>query len=201
MALFIAESLTNFFQLVGAIFGLFPDIPADKNGSFGLGRENETVAGTSIDLNDLRVDFIVGLEDDPGEIGIAPEIVDHHPLHLDVESSKNKADQLMGEWAFIVLAAHRHGDGPSDGWLDVDDETLFIVANENGQGVLFRGKNPENFHTYHFRIHNSPVPLPGSNDNAGTVYVTFLIVRKNFFSVSLRGLESQELALMRCRKR
>ena len=66
----------------------------------------------------------------------------------------------MGHRTLVMLTLHGHGNGASDTRLDVDDEAFFIVADEYGQRVLVRGKNPKYFHPDDIRVHKKPVPLP-----------------------------------------
>jgi hypothetical protein len=169
LALFLPEGLANFFQLFTPVFGFLPDLLADKDGRLGLGSQNDAVARSRVDLNDLRVDFVLGLEDDPGEIGVAAQIVNDDPFHLDVEGAKNVADKLMGQRTFVMLAPHGHGNGPTDTWLDMDDKALLLVADENGQRVLVRRENAKHLNAYHVRIHNLSVTLLGADDNLEVV--------------------------------
>ena len=112
------------------------------------------------------MDFVLGLENDPGKIGVAAQRIDHHPLHLDVESVEDIADQFVGQRALVVFPLHGHGNGAAHARLDVDDKALLVVADENGQGVLIRGENAKYLHSHHICVHVSSVPLSGSNDNA-----------------------------------
>ena len=176
-AFFFAEGLTDFFEFFGAVLGFFPDALTDKDGSFGLDGEDEAVAGARIDFDDLGVNFIVRFEDDPGKIGVAAQIVDDDAFDFDVEGVENIADKFMGERAFVVLAAHGHGDGASDDGFDVDNETFFVVANEDGQGVLVGGKDTEDFHPNDIRVHTLRVALRSPNDNGGRISNVNLISR------------------------
>jgi len=98
--------------------------------------------------------LVLRLEDDPREIGIAAQGVDHDPLHLDVEGIKNIADQFVGQRTLIMLAPHRHGNGPPDAGLHMNDETLFLITNKNGQRVLIGGENAKDLHPHDIRVHN-----------------------------------------------
>ena len=152
-AFFLAEGLADFFELFGAVVGFFPDVLADKDGGFGLDGEDKAVAGSRVDLDDFGVNFVVGLEDDASEVGVAAESVDDHAFDFDVEGVEDVADQFVGKRAFIMLTAHRHGDGTSDNRFDMDDKTFFVVADEDGQGVLIRGKDAKYFHAHDIRVH------------------------------------------------
>ena len=90
MTLFLPKRLPNFLQLVGAIFRLFPDVLADKYRCLGLGRKNDAVARSRVDLNEFRVNFVLRPKDDPGEVGVAAQGIDDDALDLDVERVENK---------------------------------------------------------------------------------------------------------------
>lgn len=154
MPFFFPERLADFFQLIRPVIGFFPYILADKNRRLGLGGQDNAIAGTRVNLNDLRVDLVMGLEDDPGKIGIAPQRIDDDTLHLDIKSVEDVTDQFVSERSFVMLTAHRHGDGTTDAGFDMDDKTLFVIADEDGQRVLIRGKYSKNLHAHHIRVHN-----------------------------------------------
>ena len=153
MALLFPQCLPDFFQLVGAVVRFFPDILTDKNGRLGLRSQDNAVTGTGVDFDDLRVDFIRGPQDYPGEIGVAAQGIDHDSFHLDLEGVEDVPDQFMRQGALIMFAPHRHGDGAPNTWLDMDDEAFLLVTDENGQGVLIRGKDPKDFHAHDIRVH------------------------------------------------
>jgi hypothetical protein len=175
MALLFAQSLPDFLQFFRAIFRFFPNVLADKNWSLGLGGQHDTVAGACINFDHLGMNLVLGLEDDPGEVSITAQGVDHDPLHLDVESIENKTDELVGQWALVMLPTHRHGNGATDTWLNMDDKAFFVVADENGQGVLVCGENAKNLHPHDIRVHNLEVPLVIANDNDVTAKDKLLI--------------------------
>src|SRR5260221_8726374 len=174
MAFFFTKRLADFLQLIGAVFRLLPHILADEDGRFGLGGQDNAVAGPRVDLNDLRVDFVLRLEDDAGEIGVAAQRVDHDPLHLDVEGIEDVSDQFMRQGPLVMLPAHRHGDGTTHTRLDVNDKTFFVVADKNGQRVLIRGKDSKNLHAHDIRVHTLEIPLPAANDNDGRAFPNIL---------------------------
>ena len=105
MTFLFTDRLPDFFQLVGAVFRFFPYRLADKNGSLGLAGQDDAIAGPCIDLNDLRMHFVLGLKNDPGEISIFVQRIDHDAFHLDVEGGENMADQFVRKGAFVMFAA------------------------------------------------------------------------------------------------
>ena len=122
--------------------------------------------------------FVLGAKDDPGEVGIASQGVDHHAFNLDVEGGEDIANQFVSERSFVVLALHRHRDGFSHARFNMDDKALLIISDVDGQRMLIRGKNPKYFHAHDIRVHTLSVPLPGTDDNDGTDDDDFLISRR-----------------------
>ena len=92
MAFLFAKRLPDFFQLLGAVFRLFPHILTDKNGGFGLGGQDDAIARARVDFDDLRMNLVLGLKDDSGKVGIAAQRIDHNALDLDIEGVENIAD-------------------------------------------------------------------------------------------------------------
>ena len=153
LPLFLPQRLANFLQFIRTVFGLFPYVLTYKNGRLGLSRKHNAVTGTSIDFNDFRMDFVLGLENDPREIGVAAQGVDHDTLYLDVKSIKDVANQFMGQRPFIMLTAHRHGNGAAHARFDVNDKAFFLIPDKNGQRMLIRGKNAKDLNPHDIRVH------------------------------------------------
>src|ERR1700677_1294006 len=175
VAFFFAKCLPNLFQLVRTVFRLFPNILTDENGRLGLRGQHNAVAGTGINLNHLRMDLVLGLQDNPGEVSVAAQRVNDHALHMDIEGRENVTDELVGQGTLVVLPAHGHRQGATHAGLHMDDKALFLVPNENGEGVLIRGEDAKNLHPHHIRIHHLEIPLRQREDNAVTSFHLFLI--------------------------
>ncbi len=159
LAFFLAKRLADFFELLGAVVRLIPNVLADEDGRLGLNGEHEAVAGAGVDFDHLGMNLVLRAQNQAREVGVAAERVDDHPLDLDVEGVENIADELVGERPLVLFAAHRHGDGAADAGLDVDDKTFFLVADKDREGVLVGGKYAENFDAHDIRVHSIPIPL------------------------------------------
>jgi len=153
LPLLFSKGLPDFLQFLGPIFRFLPDFLGNKNGGFGLGGQDNAIARAGVDLDDLGVNFVLGLEDDPGKIGVAAKRVDDDALDADIEGVENKADQFVGQRPLIVFAAHGHRDGAADAGLNVNDKAFLFVTDENGQGVLVRGENSKDFHADNIGVH------------------------------------------------
>ncbi len=167
--------MPDFLQFLGAIFSLFPDVLTDEYLGLGLSGQDDAIAGTRVDLDELVVDLVLGAQDDPGKVSVAAKGVDDNPLHTDFKRVEDIPDELVRKRTLVVLTAHGHGYGPSNAGLDVDDEALFLVPDEDGQSLLVGRKNAKDLNAHDIRVHKKQVPPEGLNDNAVTAALGNLI--------------------------
>ena len=120
--------------------------------------DGEAVARTGVDFDDFFVDFVFGAEDEAGEVGVAPQVVDDDFVDGDGEGLEDHADEFVGEGAFVSLSAQGHGDGAADEGVDGDDEDFFGVAEEDGDALLFGGGYSHDLHGHGIEVHSLFLP-------------------------------------------
>ena len=131
----------DFGEGVGDIFDGVPDFAGDEDGSGGVGGEGDAVAGAGVDFDQLAgVQLIFGGEDEAGVEDAAVEVVDDDTIDFGAEGEEEVADEVVSEGAFFGDAAHEHGDGGADAFVDVNDEDFFFGAKEHGEAA-FEGKD------------------------------------------------------------
>lgn len=131
----------DFGEGVGDIFDGVPDFAGDEDGGGGVGSEGDAVAGAGIDFDQFAgMELIFGREDEASMEDAAIEVIDDDALDLGTEGEEEVTDEVVGEGAFFGDAAHEHGDGGADRFIDVDDEDFFFGAQEHGEASL-KGKD------------------------------------------------------------
>jgi len=136
----------DFGEGMGDIFDGVPDFAGDEDGGGGVGGEGDAVAGAGVDFDQLAsVQLIFGGEDEAGMEDAAFEVVDDDAVDFGSESEEQVADEVVSEGAFFGNAAHEHGDGGADAFVDVNDKDLFFSAEEHGEAAFERkdGAHPD----------------------------------------------------------
>jgi len=119
------------------------------------------IAGAAADRWDrLQVvkvsQFVLLLQNQPGEIRRVLQLRDDGALDRDVESLEDARHEIVGQGPFLWGVAQEQTDDLSHLRLDLDDEDLLVVAHEDGAPAV-GGQNAANLDWHHFILHAATV--------------------------------------------
>ena len=92
----------------------------------------EAVTGPGVQLHDFGAQLIFHLENHPREIGGVFQLRNHHAFDVDAEALKHVREQIVRERTFLGGITQEIADHLRHVGLDLNDENLFVVAEENG---------------------------------------------------------------------
>ena len=139
-------------KFIAAIFRFLPHVLTDKYRRLGLRGQHDAVARPRINLDDLRMNLVLRLQDDAGEVSVAAQGIDDDPFNFDVKGVEDEANKLVRQRPLIVFTTHGHGNGTANTRLDVNHEAFLLVADKDGQSVLIGGEYPKNLNPHYVRI-------------------------------------------------
>src|SRR6185295_3063260 len=143
LLVFVAAILVDFVEPLGHVLDGIPKRIADKE-RFLLGaHQGQAIGGAGVNFNELSTEFIFLLENEPSEIGVVFEVVDHRALDRDVEPLADAVDEIVSERPFLGGIPEEHANHRSHVVLDLDDEHFFLVPHEDRASAV-RGEDAAN---------------------------------------------------------
>src|SRR5262245_39166113 len=102
--------LVDLFEPFGHVFHLAEKGRGDKQRTFLRGHEREASTGPRVDLDQLATQFILLLENEPGEVSRILQLRDDGTLNRDVEAFENGGDEVMSQRPFLRRVVQEHPD-------------------------------------------------------------------------------------------
>lgn len=149
-----AAALVDAIEDCAHILDLLEEGGRDENGFLLRGGDGEAVAGARIHLDNFpgRLQFILLLQDQPGEVSGVFQVSDDNPFDVDAEALKNAVDQIVGEGPFLRRLPQEHPDDGAHLGFDVDDKDFLVIADKQ-RATAGGGKYSANLHGNHVVLH------------------------------------------------
>src|ERR1043166_8641037 len=151
-----AAVLVNFFQPLGHVFHLAEEGGGDVERPLLRRRERDAIARARIDLDNFAAQFILLLENEPGEIGGVLQLGDDGALDGDIEAVEHVRNQIVSEGPLFGGVAQEHADDGAHVVLDLNDEDLLLVSDEDGTTAV-GGEYPPDLNRHDIILHKDSV--------------------------------------------
>ncbi len=109
--------------------------------------------------------FILSAQNDPSEVSVLVQIVDHNVVDADVKRIKDQTEELVRERSLVLDAAHGQRDRAADAALDVDEKRFVFVADKNRDGLLLGWQDREYFDGDYIGVHKRVTLTQGKIEN------------------------------------
>src|SRR6266496_3159443 len=151
-----AAVLVNLLQPLGHVLHLAEKGRGHVERPLLRGRQRDAIARARIDLDNFAAQFILLLEDEPGEIGGVLQLRNDRALDGDVEPVEHVSNQIVSEGPLLGCVAQEHANDGSHVVLDLDDEDLLLVPYEDGTTTV-GGEYPPNLNRHDIILHTDSV--------------------------------------------